>query len=341
MLAPVGSLMKNKPFSVGDTTIQVGERVTVGLPTPELYSYTSMHIPVHIIHGKKAGPCLLVCAAIHGDEVNGIAIIHRLLNIRMLGKLRGTLIAVPAINVYGLASLTRHLPGGRDLDGSFPGSESGSFAARLAHYFNQEILTKATFCIDIHSGSLNQNNLPHIHTNLHLPSAYELARAFQAPVVLHAETSRGLLWQNQTEDAALTLLYEAGEPLRLNEWCVRIGVRGILRVMRNLNMLGVQRTENRKERSVICDSTHWIRSPSSGLCRQFKRLGAYVKKGDIIAEVFDPFGTAHTCPIASPYTGIILTRNSLPLVNEGDFILQVAHTTEQVDLHPWRERIDL
>ena len=97
--------MKNKPFTIGDKTIHPGERITIGLPTPEFYSYASMYIPIHIVHGKKAGPVLVVCAAIHGDEMTGIAIIHKLLNLGLLKSIQGTLIAVPVVNVYGLISL--------------------------------------------------------------------------------------------------------------------------------------------------------------------------------------------------------------------------------------------
>ncbi len=329
--------MRNKPLTIGSTVIQPGERLTLGLPTPELYSYASLHIPVHIIHGKKAGPTLLICAAIHGDEMNGTAIIHRLLNLGLLKGMHGTLIAIPVMNVFGLTTLTRNLPDRRDLDVSFPGSEEGSFAARLAHYLNQEILSLATHCIDIHSGEPYQHRIPQIHTNLKNPELKALAHSFQPPVILHTESKRGLLWQNQKESPIHTLIYDAGEPLRLDEACIRIGFRGILRVMRQLNMLSLTEKHTANYPPTWVRNSEWVRSPGSGLCQLYKKLGVYVKERDTLATVYDPFGTSRSFKITSPTNGIILAHNTLPLVNEGDPILQVAQTEETTHSESWQE----
>lgn len=325
--------MKNKPLIIGNTTIQPGERVTLGLPTPELSTYISMHIPIHILHGKNAGPTLLISGALHGDEMNGIEIIHKLLNAGKLKSLSGTLIAVPAVNVYGLMTLSRNLPDRRDLDGSFPGIERGSFASRLAHYFNQEILSLATHCIDIHTGGPYQHALPQVHTNLDQMEAQELALAFQPYVVMHDSSKRGLLWQN--ERGIPTLIYEAGEPLRFDERSIRTGYRGILRVMEHLNM--VKASTQIVFKPVVVRKHDWVYSPGSGLCRLFKKIGTSVKKGELIAEVHDPFGTAQKFDLYAPFTGIIVTQNTLPLVNEGDAIIKLAKTEAEVTEELWNE----
>lgn len=326
--------MKNKPLTIGSAVIQPGERLTLGLLTPELSTYSSIHMPIHVIHGKKEGPCLLVCAAIHGDEMNGIAIIHRLLNTRVLKQLRGTLIAIPAINVYGLLTLNRNLPDRRDLDGSFPGSETGSFAARLAHHFNKEILSKATHCIDIHTAESHQTSLPQIQTDLDNPENERIAKAFQPFVAVHTTSSRGLLWQKGIP----TLIYEAGEPLRLDERAIRTGFRGIIRVMRSLDMLKLKSKSGFEP--VVVRTTEWLRAPGSGLCRLFKKLGSPVKKGELLAEIYDPFGTSQKFQIFSPLQGIIMTLNTLPLVNEGDPIMYLAKTKEEVNRELW-ENLDI
>lgn len=293
-----------------------------------------MHIPIHVIHGKKEGACLLVSGALHGDEMNGIEIIHKLLNSGQLKSLSGTLIAVPALNVYGLMTLTRNLPDRRDLDGSFPGSESGSFTARLAHYFSQEILSLATHCIDIHTGGTHQCSLPQIHAPINHDGTKALAQAFQSYVVKHDDSDRGLLWKNK--ESVPTLIYEAGEPLRLDERVIRTGYRGILRVMRHLNMLKVA-SRHTPFKPVMIRKSAWVYSAGSGLCRLFKKLGMSVQEGERIAEVYDPFGTARKFDIISPCRGIILTQTSLPLVNEGDPIMQIASTEFEVSKELWNE----
>ena len=116
-------------FIINDTVIQPGSRITLDLPVPKMYTHTETTMPVHVIHGKKTGPRLFVCAAIHGDEINGIEIIRRLLKHKSMNRLMGTLIAVPIVNVYGVIHHSRYLPDRRDLNRSFPGSETGSLAA--------------------------------------------------------------------------------------------------------------------------------------------------------------------------------------------------------------------
>ena len=139
--------MKNTEFIIGNISIQPGEKISLALPTPEIYTCAPMHIPVHVINGKKKGPTLLVCAAIHGDEANGIMIVKRLLELKHLSALKGTLIVIPVANIFGLITQTRYLPDGRDLEKSFPGMPEGSYAARLAYQLNQEILQKSNFKI--------------------------------------------------------------------------------------------------------------------------------------------------------------------------------------------------
>jgi uncharacterized protein len=326
--------MKNKPLQICNTTIQPGERLTLALPTPEIYTCTPMHIPIHVIHGKKAGPCLLICSALHGDEANGIAIIQRLLNFQMLKKLAGTLIAVPVLNVYGLLSHQRNLPDRRDLEGSFPGSEVGSFASRLAHLFHTEIMKKATHCIDIHTGELHYKKFPQIITNLQNKEASDLAKVFQAPVIVHSDSSLGLLWQmKQEHDGIPTLIYQTGEALRLDDMGIRIGLRGVLRMMKSLDMIPSKSKVEKAQNPTIIKKSIWVESPGSGLFHAHKKLGSYVNKDEELAVIGDPFGTTQKYTITAPCNGMIIGKNNLPLTNEGEPLLQIASTESEA----WEE----
>jgi predicted deacylase len=316
--------MKNKPIHFGNTTVYPGERLTIALPTPEIYTIAPMYTPIHVIHGKKPGPCLLVCSAMYGDETNGIALIQRLMQTRFLDSLQGTLLAVPVLNTYGLITESRFLPGQRNLDGSFPGSKTGSFASRLAHYINKEILNKADYCIDIHSGKPYHHKLPQIHTDMENETCRELALSFHAPVISHTTNKRGMLWQLQ-EEKKPTLIYETGEAQRLDEFGIRVGIRGILYLMRSLNMLRLQK-ETREPSSIIIDQKGWIRTPFSGLCTHVKKPGTYVKNRDLLFRISDPFGSANVFEHRSTEDGIVIGCNYLPLVNEGDPIVEIAIT---------------
>jgi uncharacterized protein len=319
--------MKNSPLQICNITIQPGERLTLALPTPEIYTCAPMHIPVHVIHGKKAGPTLLICAAIHGDEVNGVAIIHKLLNLKSLKSINGTLIAVPVVNIYGLIAQSRNLPDRRDLEGAFPGNETGSFASRLAYLFTNEILSKATHIIDIHTGEPYYNKLPQIHTFLN-EKTEKIAKAFAAPVTLNNISSRSLLWLMHKDDSKIVMLYEAGQALQVQDLPIKAGIKGILNVMRKLKMIAPSKIKTKTQESLVIKNTSWIRAPGSGICRLYKKLGSYVRKGDLIAGIIDPFGTEQKYKITSPCNGIIITENTLSLVNEGESLFQIALTSD-------------
>jgi len=317
--------MKNTSLKISNITIQPGERITVALPTPQVYTCAPMYIPIHIVHGKKQGPTLLVCGAMHGDEINGVSITQRLLNLRLLKSIQGTLIVIPALNIYGMITQSRNLPDRRDLDGSFPGSHSGSFAARLAHLLTEEIFSHVTHCIDLHTGEPHISKFPQVQTNLEHQEASQLASFFQAPVILNSQSQKGLLWLLHREEKKIpTIVYETGEALRLDERGIRVGAQGIIRIMRNLNMLSLPPKGSKNPESIRLESEYWVRAPSSGLCEVFHKLGSFVKKGSRIARIFDPFGTEQKEEVFSPFDGIVISRNNLPILNEGEPILQLA-----------------
>ena len=153
-------------FRINDEAVLPGERKTIGLPLPKLYTHTPLSMPVHVVRGKKDGPKIFICGAIHGDELNGVEIIRRILLLPSLKRLRGTLVAVPAVNLYGLIHRSRYLPDRRDLNRSFPGSVKGSLAARIARSFMDQIIKQCTHGIDLHTGAIHRSNLPQIRANL-------------------------------------------------------------------------------------------------------------------------------------------------------------------------------
>lgn len=332
--------MKNSPLKISNITIQPGERITVALPTPELYTCAPMYIPIHIIHGKKAGPTLLICGSIHGDEINGVAITQRLLKLRLLKGIRGTLIVIPSINIYGMITLSRNLPDRRDLEGSFPGSESGSFASRLANLLTEEIFDHITHCIDLHTGEPHITKFPQVRTATNHADARQLAHYFQPPVIVNTKSDEGLLWLLHREEKKVpTIIFETGEALRLDEYGIRVGVKGIVRVMRNLDMLSTKFQSSKTRYPVQLDSEYWIRASSSGLCEVFGKVGSFVKKGALLARILDPFGTEQREEIFAPFNGVIVGKNNLPILNEGEPILHLAEVKAETAerIQEWSE----
>ncbi|HXH02367.1 MAG TPA: succinylglutamate desuccinylase/aspartoacylase family protein [Candidatus Competibacteraceae bacterium] len=310
-------------LSIGGVDIPLGSQMTLELPLPNLYTHTRVALPIRVMRGSRNGARLLISAALHGDEINGVEIIRRLLAMPQIRRLHGTLIAVPVVNVYGFLSHSRYLPDRRDLNRSFPGSESGSLTARLARLFLDEVVAKATHGIDLHTGALHRANLPHIRAHLADPQVEPLARAFGAPVILDSPPPEGSLRQAAMARQLPYLLYEGGEALRFDELAIRAGVRGILSVMRALEMLPPTRERSPHPDPVIARSSGWVRAPQSGILRAALPLGARVEKDAPLAVISDPFGERET-PVLARHAGIVLGRTHLPLVNEGEALFHVA-----------------
>ena len=172
---------------IGDTEIKAGSRVKLSLTSAKLYTDTEMSIPVEVIRAKRQGPTIFISAAIHGDELNGIEIVRRLLASDTFKLTRGTLIAVPMVNVYGMLTQSRYMPDRRDLNRSFPGSSKGSLTGRLANLFLTEIVSKCDYGIDLHTGAIHRSNLPQVRANLADEDTLSLAKAFGVPVLLNAK----------------------------------------------------------------------------------------------------------------------------------------------------------
>jgi len=310
-------------LEIGGVSVEPGGRVTIDLPVANLSTHTQMNMPVQVLRGRRPGPTLFVCGALHGDEIVGVEIIRRLLNQKTLARLRGTLIAVPIVNVFGFIGGSRYLPDRRDLNRSFPGSARGSLAARLGHLFMTEVVAKCTHGIDIHSGAIHRTNFPQIRANLDDPETLRLAKAFEAPVIINAGEREGTLRQAGTAKDVTMLLYEAGEALRFDEISIRAGLRGVVNVMRALDMLPAGRRRSRHVEPVLARSCGWVRAQESGILRATTRLGARVEKGVSLGLISDPFGEAE-CVVKAHDSGVIIGRTNLPLVQEGDALFHIA-----------------
>lgn len=316
--------MKQSNLTICDVTIHPGERANLALPMPEFYSCTSFYMPIKVVHGKEAGPCLLIFAAVNGDELNGLEIINRLLDSEEIKDLKGTLIAVPVLNVVGLLK-PRSLTKANSLIHSFPGVENGSFSERFAHVFTQEILSKANYCLELQTGSLNHDILPQIYCSFDDSEGKRLAQKFAAPVVTHVDPEKHSLRRTTEELGIPLLVYQAGEAMRFDEQAIDIGLKGIINVMLSLEMISDRDPEQEASfKPVFSRDQDWIRAHRSGVLLVEVELGQMIKKNQIIGRISDPFSADTVEPVKAPLDGIVVGINRHPLIHEGDTLFKVA-----------------
>lgn len=316
-------MVKRAPFRLGRDKVPAGTRRTVELPISVLSDHTPISMSVQVLHGKFEGPTVFVSAGIHGDEVIGVEIVRRLLRFPSLDKVRGTLLVIPIVNKFGFVNRSRYLPDRRDLNRSFPGRSKGSLASRLAHLFRTEILERSDFGIDLHSAAIHRRNLPQIRVSPDHPQAIELAEVFGAPLILKSNIRDGSMRSAAVELKKCVLVFEAGEGLRFDEFSVRAGVSGILRVLRHLKMIRGKGVPKLRAPSQFCISSRWLRAPAGGLLRSYRSNGEIVKEGQVLGAVCDPFGEAEQ-EIIAPFDGVIVGRTVMPVVDEGDALFHVA-----------------
>ena len=316
------STRRRASFELAGREVRAGRSGTAELAVPRLVTGTQITLPVRVMHGPHDGPVVWVSAAIHGDEIGGVEVIRRVTNRLDARRLSGTIVFVPIVNVHGFLSGDRYLPDRRDLNRSFPGSANGSLAGRMAGVFMREIVARCDIGIDLHTGSDHRTNLPQIRGNLDDERTRELARAFGAPLMLHAGLRDGSLRAAATDAGATVLLYEGGEAWRFDADAIRAGTSGTLRVLAHLGMIDPDEAPAPREPVESRRST-WIRARRSGIASIPVELGQKVSKGQHLAVIHDSLGK-QLSRAGAPFDGLVIGMTQHPLVHQGDALVHVA-----------------
>ncbi len=317
-----------KPYELAGESIAPGERKTVEIPVGSLSSHQPVFIRAEVLHGKKPGPTVFVCACLHGDETNSAEIARRLLNSKALKRLRGTLIVTPILNMPAFGNRSRYLPDRRDLNRLFPGSKNGSLGSRLAYQVCQTILTQVDLVIDLHTGAVNRPNLPQVRITSGDTRARELGEVFGAPVLIESQLREQSLRSVCFEKQIPILVFEGGEALRMDTASIRFGERGIMAVLREVGCLSKSAYKLKNgPKPLVAKRSTWERAPKGGLFTPLAALGAVINVGDKLGFVADPY-TGVEYPVISDIEGIVIGRTTEGIADEGDAVYHIAVTSD-------------
>lgn len=311
----------NEPITVGDVTVKPGRKTRIELPFAKVVTGATESLPVVVINGRSYGPQVWISGAVHGDELNGVEIVRRIIRELDAKSLRGALIAVPIVNPLGFMIESRYLPDRRDLNRAFPGSKRGSTASRLAHLFMEQIVDQCSVGIDLHTATNHRINIPQIRADLDDAQTVKLARAFGAPFTIHARLRDGSLRQAATERDKRVLLYEAGQAHRFDTDAIETGVVGVMRTLRSLGMVDARLPRVRPTR--LIRRTRWVRARRGGIADIGVDLGDPVEEGQPVVAISDALGVRPTL-VKAPTSGWVIARTLRPLVNSGDALLHIA-----------------
>ena len=319
--------MTRAAFTIFEESVPPGKDRLIEIPVARSVSGQMQLLPVHVFHGKEDGPVLAISAAIHGDEISGVEICRRLIRKIKATKLKGTLLVVPIVNLFGFVAHSRYLPDRRDLNRSFPGREQGPLASRLAWLFRTEVLGRADFAIDLHSAAIHRFNLPQIRVSPDAKRAVELAHAFSPPIIIQSKLRVNSLRALAMEAGVEMLLYEAGEALRLDRASTRIGVNGILRVMEKMGMLDLKPEKRSRPAPFEATRSLWVRATRAGMTELRVASGAMVERGQRVGFIHDPF-RRESEEILAPISGLVIGDSRHGVHNRGDALLHIAQLGE-------------
>ncbi|MEM7623682.1 MAG: succinylglutamate desuccinylase/aspartoacylase family protein, partial [Planctomycetota bacterium] len=290
-------------------------------PAGESATGRDVVIPLHVQRGSEPGPVVAVTATVHGDEINGMGVVRRLILDDRFDVVRGTLILVPVVNVLGFERKSRYMPDRRDLNRSFPGTLGGSLTSRFARAVFDGIVRKADYLIDLHAAAASRTNYPNVRADLDNERVYELASLFGAELTVHGTGPEGSLRRAAVEAGVATIILEAGETWKIEPAMVEVGVRGVRNVLAGLGMLN--ETPEQPAYRVISRETSWVRSGHGGILRFHVAPGDDVDAGQPLATATTLLGK-ELATIDAPNAGVVLGMTTLPAVVPGDPVCHIA-----------------
>jgi predicted deacylase len=315
------------PLRLLGAEVAPGTAARLAWSATELFEGVPVSTPVLVVNGTEPGPTMCLTAAVHGDELNGIEMVRRVLHNIEAENLSGAVIGVPIVNVQGFRRGSRYLPDRRDLNRYFPGNPNGSAAARIAHALFTEVIAHCDALVDLHTGSFERANLPQIRADLRNPDVVTLTLGFGSMVVLHSEPTVGTLRHAATMAGIPSVTVEAGGPSQLELAEVKHGVKGIETLFTTLGMVKKKRLWGDPE-PVYYRST-WVRADAGGILLADVSLGSHVRKGELLGTITDPMSNART-ELRSPNTGRVIGMARNQVVMPGFAAFHVGIQTDEL-----------
>lgn len=310
-----------RTIRIADEEVRPGEFKEIDIKIARLPSHTMIDTPVYVSRAQEDGPVLALMAGMHGDEINGMEIVRRILDSGLHHPRRGTVVCMPIINVYGFLNFSREVPDGKDINRSFPGSKHGSLASRVAHYLMKDVIPAIDYGIDFHTGGAMRTNYPQVRAMLNNERNLELAQAFHAPFTLDAPFRPNSLRKEASKKGKNIIVYEGGESLRFDQQAIEEGVAGTLRLMKHLNM--IDEAPAPKETNRIIWHSSWVRARYAGLFQSNVTCGQLIQKGDWIGTITDPFGEFKE-KVLAPEMAYVIGLNNIPVINAGDALMHLG-----------------
>ncbi|MGI9546784.1 MAG: succinylglutamate desuccinylase/aspartoacylase family protein [Flavobacteriaceae bacterium] len=315
---------ENRDIVIGKETVVPGEKKLLKIGIDRLPTGTLIDIPIYVFNSKKPGPTLLIQAGLHGDEINGIEIVRRMLQQKQFNIRKGAVIAVPILNIFGFIHFSRDVPDGKDVNRSFPGKKTGSLASRIAYHYTSEILNQVDYGIDLHTGGAQRNNYPQTRFTMEDDQSKSLAEIFNAPFAFPSKLIGGSFRKAAFRMGKPSIVFEAGESMRFDDYAILEGMQGIMNVLKSLGMINkIEPAYVERSKSFLLSDRRWLRAPTAGMFIPEIVNGSSVEKGQELGLITDTYAK-HRRRVKAPFEGHILSINHQAVVNQGDALFHIG-----------------
>ncbi|MEZ4464234.1 MAG: succinylglutamate desuccinylase/aspartoacylase family protein [bacterium] len=286
-------------------------------------------LPVLVLRGVRPGPVVGLTAALHGNELNGIPVLHRLFDRVDPQQLRGTLVGVVVVNLPGYLSRRRLLEPRFDLNHLFPGRDDGNAAQVYAARFLDRIVKHFDYLFDLHTASFGRANSFYVRANLSDDTAARMALLQRPQIILDHSPTDGSLRGTAASLGIPAVTLEIGDPQRFQASYIKRALGGIRAVLSDLGLLPKRRPVDVPE-PVVCSSSRWLYTDHGGLLEVFPEVADKVEKDEVVARLTNIFGEVER-EYRAPESGIVIGKSVDPVASTGGRILHLGHIEEN---HP-------
>ena len=315
---------ENRDIIIGKEAVLPGEKKLLKISIDRLPTGTLIDIPIYVFNARKPGPTLLIQAGLHGDEINGIEIVRRMLQQKRFNIRKGAVIAVPILNIFGFIHFSRDVPDGKDVNRSFPGKRTGSMASRIAYHYTSQILNQMDYGIDLHTGGAQRHNYPQTRYTQEDDYSKKLAEIFSAPYSFPSRLISGSFRKAAFRMGKPSIVFEAGESMRFDDYAILEGMQGVLNVLKSFGMITkIEPAYVERRKSFFLEDRKWLRAPTAGMFIPEVINGSQVVKGQELGLITDTYAK-HRRRIKAPYDGHILCINHQAVVNQGDALFHIG-----------------
>ncbi len=288
-----------------------------------------IRVPLLVAKGRAPGPVFGLTAAMHGNELNGLPVLHQLFRWLQPGRIKGTVVGVAVVNVPGLLMFQREFIDGADLNRTMPGKPQGNISQVYAHRFMERIVRHFNFLTDLHTASFGRINSLYVRADMTHPITAKMAYLQRPQIIVHSPASDKTLRGTAMDLNIPSITLEIGDPQEFKPEYIKRSVMGLRAVLSEMGLLSKTKLALGQD-PIVCEKSHWLFTDHGGILNVLPSVTERVREGEVIARLTDVFGDL-TREYKAPADGVVVGCSTNPVAQTGARIIHVGKPVQPDD----------